>query len=64
MEPEGSLPCSQQPATGPYFEADESIPRPQNLFPGTRFNSNIPSEAMRNISEHIFLYSFTSLQKI
>jgi hypothetical protein len=30
MEPEGSLPCSQQTATGPYFKAaDESIPSPQ-----------------------------------
>jgi len=25
MEPEGSLLCSQEPATGPYPEPDESI---------------------------------------
>jgi hypothetical protein len=24
MEPEGSLPCSQEPAIGPYPEPDES----------------------------------------
>jgi hypothetical protein len=26
MEPEGSLPCSQQPSTGPYAEQDKSSP--------------------------------------
>jgi hypothetical protein len=33
MEPEGSLPCSQEPATDPYPESDESNPHPPNLFP-------------------------------
>jgi hypothetical protein len=26
MEPEGSLPCSQEPAIGPYIQKDESTP--------------------------------------
>jgi hypothetical protein len=33
MEPESSLPCSQEPDTGPYPEPDEYNPHPQALFP-------------------------------
>jgi hypothetical protein len=33
MEPESSLLCSQQTATGPYPEPDESISHLLTLFP-------------------------------
>jgi hypothetical protein len=33
MEPQGSLPCSQQPATGPYPEPDASSLHVSKLFP-------------------------------
>jgi hypothetical protein len=33
MEPEGSSPCSQEPATCPYSEPNEFNPNLQTLFP-------------------------------
>jgi hypothetical protein len=33
MEPEGSFPCSQEPATGPYPELNASDLHPPTLFP-------------------------------
>jgi hypothetical protein len=33
MEPKGSLPCSQEPANGPYPDPDKSTPRLPALFP-------------------------------
>jgi hypothetical protein len=32
MEPEGSLSCEQQPATGPYPKPDEFSPQLPTLF--------------------------------
>jgi hypothetical protein len=37
MEPESSLPCSQQPANGPYPEPDESSSHLLTLFPSDLF---------------------------
>jgi hypothetical protein len=42
MEPEGSLPCSQKPATGPYTESDASSPHPPTLFPSYPFQYYLP----------------------
>jgi len=40
METEGSLPCSQNPSTGPYSEPDASSPHVlTNYFP--KIHSNI-----------------------
>jgi hypothetical protein len=38
MEPEDSLPCSQEPATGPYTEPDESNPHPPTYMTKIHFN--------------------------
>jgi len=39
MEPEGSLPCSQEPAIGPYPEPNESSPYHPTYF--SKIHSNI-----------------------
>jgi hypothetical protein len=38
MESENLLPCSQQPATGPYFETGESSPHLPSQFLKIHFN--------------------------
>jgi hypothetical protein len=43
MEPEGSLPCSQQPATGRYPEPDASSPHLATHFPKIHSNITFPS---------------------
>jgi hypothetical protein len=43
MEPECSLPCSQQSATGPCLKPDESNPHLPTLFPKIHSNITLPS---------------------
>jgi hypothetical protein len=42
MDPECSLPCSQEPATGPYFEPDEYSLHLPPYFPKIHFNTLFP----------------------
>jgi hypothetical protein len=42
MEPEGSEPCSQQPAIDAYPETDESSPHPPTPLPEDIFSYYLP----------------------
>jgi hypothetical protein len=43
MQHAGSLPCSQQPGTGPYPKPDGSNPHPPDLFSEDRFQYYTPT---------------------
>jgi len=61
MEPEGSLPCSQDSATGPYPDPDESNPQPHTYFPKIHSNIIFPSAPSGLFSSGIpfkLLYAF------
>jgi hypothetical protein len=59
MQPEGSLSCSQQPATGLYFESDKSNPHRQTLFP-RRSISILSSHLRLGLPSGLFLSGFTT----
>jgi hypothetical protein len=44
METEGSVPCSQEPSTGPCPEPDEPNPHPVSYFSKIHFNALFPSK--------------------
>jgi len=57
MELEGSLPCSQQPATGLNPDRDESSPHPPTIFPQDTVQYYPPS--MPTSSELSFSFRFS-----
>jgi hypothetical protein len=61
MEPEGSLPCSQEPSTGPYPDPDRSSPHHPILSTHLRIglpSSLFPSGFLTNIL-YAFLFAHT-----
>jgi hypothetical protein len=62
MEPEGSLPCSQEPSTGPYPEPDRPSPilslQDHILILSTHLRLGLPSGLFRSGFPTGILYAF------
>jgi hypothetical protein len=58
MEPEGSLPCSKKPFTGPYPEPDQS--GPYHLILSLRSILIMPSHPRLGLPSGLFLSGFTT----
>jgi len=57
MKPKSSLQCSQDAATGPYPEPDESSPQPPSLF--LKIHSNIIFPSTPRSSNWSLLFRFS-----
>jgi len=58
MQPEGSLSCSQNPATSPYPDPDASSPHFPSYFP--KIHSNIILPSTPRFSESSFPFRFSN----
>jgi hypothetical protein len=58
MEPEVSLPCSQEPSTTPYPETDQSSPYHSNLRISLSSIFIVSSNLCLNIPRDLFLSGF------
>jgi hypothetical protein len=61
MEPELSLSCSQEPATGPYPELCECIPHTLVIFPCNPFNITLTSTPKVSHWSLSFKFSYQNL---
>jgi len=57
MEPTGSFPCSQEPATGPYLAPFKSNPHAETVSFKICFNSVLPSSPWSPRWPHAFSFS-------
>jgi hypothetical protein len=61
MKSEGSLPCSQEPTTGPCSEPDESSPHTKPNFLKIDLNISVISDMRATCPAHIIILYFITL---